>query len=80
MSQKCFKCAQDTPWVTLNCNCVQIRDSDNIDLDFKDGGGVEEEKHEKDGVKVTNCCCLQWRRKNKRGMTGKRSIEKQSNW
>ncbi|CAB3978338.1 Hypothetical predicted protein [Paramuricea clavata] len=58
MGQKCFKGGEDTPWVTFNCNMVQIRDSDNIQMDFTDG----EDDAEKD-VKVRNCCCIQWRQR-----------------
>ncbi|CAB3977944.1 Hypothetical predicted protein [Paramuricea clavata] len=56
MGQKCFKGGEDTPWVTFNCNMMQIRESNNIAMDFTDGG-------EDNDVKVRNCCCIQWRRR-----------------
>lgn len=52
MGAKCFK-DSDTPWITFKCNFVNIKNSNNLEMDFTDSG-IPEEKEE------NNCCCLSW--------------------
>ena len=40
MGQECFK-DSDTHWITFKCNFVNIRKSNNIEMDFTDSGAVD---------------------------------------
>ena len=51
MGQKCIK-GSDTTWITFKCNFVNIKRSNNIDMDFTDG--------EKENSEDSGCCLTSW--------------------
>jgi hypothetical protein len=62
MGQKCVK-GSDTPWITFKCNFVNIKRSNNIDMDFTDG---DEDSKNNEITGENNCRCLPWLHRQKK--------------